>query len=747
MTDTLVQQIASQLGRLRARWQRWVVVDMFRLLSLALLIIVAFSFIADWGFTYWHLDWVSRLLLGLVYLAILGGILIWRGVIPLMHPPSDRSLLLKLEAHDPQLADRLITGWSFAHTSTPDDVEQSPDLRHHAIASATQRIAEVDFNAVLDRPRYHKNLQQLAMIHGSWLAGLLLLVILTATGIASPWGTLGTWFERNFMLAETAWPRRTTLVVQGFGDDQRKTLAEGDDMTLRVEALGRIPRNVQAELVDADGERETILLAGVGDNRFATTIRQLLNPLQLRLNGGDHTTDWYTIDLVARPNLAAMNLHATPPPYTAEPARDLPAAQGAYTLNQGATLRIEARFDKPLNHAAVRMSQGPAIAMQLSEDRRTATGRLTGEQIQPGTLRLIIEDADGLSPTAPPGFALRILPDHPPSVRAKLAGVGTMIVANARVPIELEIEDDHHVATLHAELQRHRMQTQQASMDPMNIDIELPADEAEHRKQLDQRIELEADSWQVEPGDHVSLIFHSTDNRHQRDPQSGQWSADPQAASSNTLAWRIVTAAQLRKDLLRRQQEQRFAFDRMIRDQQSIIEETQVLIATLNTPEQWSLSATRQLQRLIRQQRMMTNRVRASAQAHRAIVDEVIYNRLETEQGPIRQRVPRLIIEPLYELAEPDGLIDRSARMLDRAQMLDPQAYDQLQQQLRLAEQAEVRLLNDLRVIRTAMVKMQGYQEAVNLMREVLRMQEQVHQQSVEEMEKMLEQEFFEDDS
>lgn len=252
----LTPDLTMPLERLRGRILRFLIVRgvLFSLICLG----VAFwgLMLLDFGvFSAFGLDWAQVLpaplrgLPVLFLLAILGAIIVFRVVQPALLPLSRSSLAILLERRFPaELREQLITA---VDLGDPDEAERrgySRDMAERVFAGARSAISKANADLVLDWPGL------------SLVASLALLVCIVPWPIALGMGwihskisvatdpkevTPSSWKEiasilldRNVLLKDLAWPRRSFLVLEGFPASGETVIGQDlGQVSLRVRAV------------------------------------------------------------------------------------------------------------------------------------------------------------------------------------------------------------------------------------------------------------------------------------------------------------------------------------------------------------------------------------------------------------------------------------------------------------------------------------------------------------------------------
>lgn len=714
--------IEAKLARLRRSVRLWLVLDGLAALCGSFVILAALSLLVD---RYFRMDGTQRalsLLLGLGVLGFLG----WRRLVrPLMRPLGDDALGLIVEARHRELRERLISALEFARLRDPEAIGSSAPLVQAAIAEGVRAAEGIDFADTLDRRGRTRNVGLLA------LAG----AVVAAACVAFP-STVSLWFARNVLLLNRPWPQSTHLTILG-AEGGELVCPRGDDLTVQVRAerSGVVPSVVMIRFRLAGGASGSEPMVVMGENTFSTTFRNVLEPFRFYVWGGDAETPWCQVRLVERPVVESLTLICTPPSYVGKGPHPLPSDVGSYPILLGSVLEVRGTASKPLRSAELVFGKAKPIPMRPPEGSESSSGgfrefcaTLAGSALQSTTYAIELVDSDGLASRQPARFSLKVVPDQKPIVRARLEGIGDMIVPRAVVPVHAKISDDYAVVS--AELVA--TASSESTKEPATHRAPFgDRKDAYGQRQVTLSHRLEVQPLNLLPGTHLALHVEAKDN----DTVSG-----PKVGISGTFSLRIVTEDELRNELLRREQEQRLEFERILADQQKLLENSRALEATLKrdpalaAKDRDLLAASEKLQRLV------GGRCLAIAAQFTQILAEVESNRLEADPQVARERLHGRIIEPLELLARRGVL--QAADLLDGARKALPttekQPKDESLAALADAAKEQEELVKIMREILRHMVKWEGYQEAVNLLREVLKAQRNVHEETIREYQRRI---------
>lgn len=705
--DPQIGTIRARLAALRSGVRVWMAING---LSLLLVVLVTMAFVSL-GIDYLaHMDLAQRAVLLILAIGTLGGLAYRRLVRPLLRPISDHGLCLEVEARRRELADRLITA---VQLSELDDVAArtvSAAMVRRAVRDGNEAVSRLSFDDLLDHSQRNRRLA----------AGISAVAVLIIAMFALP-QTMGLWFHRNVLLENTPWPRETTLNVL----DARSgviSVAEGADFDLRVMASpdGVIPREVRAQSRPNDGgEIATRPLAKTEDNLFRTTYENIEEPFGFRVSGNDHTTQWFEVRVLDRPDLEELEIAVTRPDYVGGDTRMLPPGQSAYRVLKGSSVQIRGRSQKPLQRVLLRL--GEKNIRDIVPEGQTVFGiRIPAGDLAGGRYGIHLKDTQGISIRRPVEFVLRLQADRKPDARAELQGIGGLILPAARLPVTARIRDDHGITAAWI-----LCQTSSEDAEGTGERMELPGltkrldnapSEIEHLGRLDMG------DLELEPDTNVLLRLQARDN----DQVSG-----PKVGESSTLSLRVVTPQELRAELLQREQELHQTFKRMLNDQKDLHESCRILRAEIGQNETISPPEQRSIVRLERGQRKMAQRAGELADQFAEIVAQVRNNRLEKEGGPIQKRLAQEIILPIRTLAT--DLNPRAAEYFREARSSGDVDLGASQGALERGQETQESILARMRQIQKSMVKSETIQEAINILRSILQKQRDLKEETEEE--------------
>ncbi|HEM46864.1 MAG TPA: hypothetical protein ENO23_07450 [Alphaproteobacteria bacterium] len=652
------------------------------------------------GIVQFSLDRTLRLQVDMRALLLLAalvavGVTAWRALVtPLRAHVNTSDLALLIERHAPALASRLVSAVEFVDAldaREPDWSHRSPAMVHALLDEVEAQANHLPWTRALDHQR--------AARRAGILAGGLLVGVL-AVGAGGE--TAGLWFERNVLLHDVAWPQQTRLIVENLHGGVIRC-ARGDDCTLaaRVAEGYRVPRQVFVEYETEAGDLRRTQMSRIGRApRFERVFERVADSMRCRISGGDDRTDWFTVEVVDRPAVAEVIISVRPPAYTrAAPYALRPGLTVAEVL-KGSQLQFRIRTNKPVREA--RLMRGVQPAERPVERIGELEWIVADRPETSAGYHFELTDALGLTNRServrPLQLTVQLVADKPPRVKLTVRGVSDLITPTAVLPIEVEFSDTYGLAA--AELvQESTRHTEGPHIAP------IPGVEP------GSTTSSQSFSWPLAPlgllpTDRLSLYAQARDYDDVSGPNVGQ---------SAILSLRVVSREQLLEELTRREQQQRQEFERLVRAQEDLYAELLSVLQRIGegAAAEEHRRALASLARVQRQQMIRTEAVRRRLEQ---ILLELDVNGVLTAAA--RERLGGEIVEPMGRLvrtAMPEAL-SRLSRLAQRDDAAERAAL----------RPEQTRLLETMRGVLAAMLKYEGFQEIISLLRDIVELQDSV---------------------
>ncbi|MFM8413224.1 MAG: hypothetical protein ACKOCX_00705 [Planctomycetota bacterium] len=450
----LVEPLGRLLARVRREARVWIWVESLALLAVAAAAIFWGSLLLDWLIE--PPAWV-RGAAGAGAAVVLLWLLATRLIARLATPLSDRALALAIERRQPDCGDTLSTAVTLAEaTAEPVD----GDLADRTLSAAAALARRVSPAAVFRRGR----------LLGLAAVGMLAASSVAALGAARP-AVASLWARRMVLLEDAPWPRRVRLEAEGFRDGVR-TVARGSDVDLlvRATAVGPVPEIVELRSRSGAGEWQTVRMGTRGSEAadgltFGHLLTAVGDNVELEIRGGDARLRGLVLDVVDPPALAAATVECTLPDYLGG-GRRAPPASRVIPVPRGSRVEVTLTATKPLAAGTLtgRFADEPAVAAdEPAEAADAGDGRVVASFTAAGpsgaaltaeipsldadcTLAANFNDTEGITNREPITLVLTAVPDEPPRLALRLAGISTAVTPAARLPIVGTLTDDHGLA-------------------------------------------------------------------------------------------------------------------------------------------------------------------------------------------------------------------------------------------------------------------------------------------------------------
>ncbi len=651
---------------------------------------------------------------------------------------SDSNAATVLERRFPQLNDSLLTAVML--TSQPTDpAEIDRDLLAATCREAAAQMARLDVRKVFNPRPLWRN---------CGAAGVLVLSV-AAFALLLP-DAFGTWTRRVLTFSDELWPRSTRLEVEGFAGGVQKVARGADvEVVARADAnMPVVPQVVEVRYRTQGGGRgrATMDRRGVAhgpEDRFqeyAYTFRSVLADIQFDVVGGDDRVCDRRIQVVDSPTISQMTLDCELPAYIGRKEPPLPVS-GVMQLPAGSRVTVHAAAaNKDLVEIQVNgiVDDRPAPLKVLKGSDLTADRRgfpyALGPLLKDTTLLFTLTDSDGIRGRDPVRLSLVPLPDRPPQVAVQLDGIGTAITPQARIPAAGRITDDYGLGRVWFEYA---------------VDGRKPGDRVV-RQFTDHPTDFQLAGTAMEladltlrPGQKLAITVKAAD--------LCDLGHGPNVAGSERWLLDVVTPEQLRVMLESRELVLRQRFDAMVQE----MTETRDLLARLDVgpppaadpakkpadaaakghepgdDEPADSPARQGTLRRLRIEGALTNcrkntpEVLGLAESFDDIRKELINNRIDTEE--LKGRLQKGIAEPLRHIAE--MMIPELERRLEGLQAVLDNATKSPALRA-LAQQQADEILLAMRKVRDRMIEVEDFNEAVNLLREIIKTQDQLHDET-----------------
>jgi len=536
----LPRAIADRLGALRGRLRTKALVSGAAMSVLAVGVFIHGTFLLDR-----LLDLPSAfrgvlLLLGAGSIAAVVHLKLLR---PASTPRSDDDLALLLERAHPALNDSLISAVQLSRGASPGTHEVLSDAMVGAVvATAEARIASVDDAKV-------------EVGQGAGRAALLALVVLLVTVFLFTTrerdGAI--WFQRMILLSDKPWPRTVEL------DDPvyATVVAKGDDVEVRVRVTRGAPTRIAVTAEFATQGRTDPIPMVDERGEWRTTLENVAEPFRFFIEGGDYRSQWFKVDVRARPRVELFEAWLGPPSYTRLP--DTPKGAPLADLNvkvPGGTLVLWRATSSSKLKAGELLFATPASVTEvqagsIASDGRTFEGRFRVKDSTAVTVRLV--SSEGFETPAAAQYQVRAITDRLPDVRIVKPGRNKDVAKQALVSLKVEVKDDYQprAAALVTQLVSAKAPKEPRPEVRTPLAGLPPTEPGALQATLEHVIDLAQMDGGVAEGDRITYWVEAVDERA---GEKGDTTSVP--PESRGRSEKYVLSVISEDDLLRRQQQQ-----------------------------------------------------------------------------------------------------------------------------------------------------------------------------------------------
>jgi hypothetical protein len=494
-----------------------------------------------------RLDRPLRITVMVVSLGVLGYITWKRLIAPLLVPMASESLALLAESRFPQLGDRLISALQF---SNRDDLERSGMSQ-----AMIGRMAE-QANELADRLDFNEIVEKRAL--GKTAGGAGGLVLLAALLVLFAPSTMGLWFQRNVLMAQVDWPQDTYLVVSGTDAEGNFTVLRGEDLEVIVTVE---PNSVAPPFITLHARYDTIGMTEEridrspdgpdGRPRYVKTFQAVSEPFEFYVTGGDDQRDQrnpHRVFLIDPPTLQQLRFEVEYPRYMYRENQAINSDVGVISIPVGSRVNVMGVSSKPLSQAGILLDDSDeptgtmAVLPYKEENGKSRPRRIKGNffvgdlnESRTRTLRFLLVDTDGHRSTRGQQYILQIERDRKPTVTARKTGVETMITAQARIPVQIKVTDDHGVS-------RARFVLQKGDANAVRLGEEMtPSRQTQREFRTAGTLDLQSHpDLRIVPGDLLHLMVEAEDN----------FPDNPNVGRSSPMTMRVVADSELMSHLL-----------------------------------------------------------------------------------------------------------------------------------------------------------------------------------------------------
>jgi hypothetical protein len=281
-----------------------------------------------------------------------------------------------------------------------------------------------------------------------------------------------------------------------------------------------------------------------------------------------------------------------------------------------------------------------------------------------------------------------------------------MITVDATLPLQMEFKDEYGLATAELVL---RVTRENYDETPLPLSGFKPGLTTFSTSQ-----QWSVGSLALLDGERLTLQVRATDF----DNING-----PNFAQSPDRTFRVVSSEELLAELARREQQYRMAFERLVETQEQIRGKLLSILSHADRDLDEASLATA-LAPLERRQRNLASSVNVLRQQFAQILSELAISQLD--DFDTRERLEEGIIDPLMKLAKRD--------MIAAADAIRQWSRESSTAKAELVDPLQAKLLSQLRAVLARMIQWEGYHEVVSLLRDIVRLQGELTEETKSEV-------------
>ncbi|MFI4876195.1 MAG: hypothetical protein ACIALR_12680 [Blastopirellula sp. JB062] len=696
----------------------------------------------------------------LIGIAGVSGYILYRWVLArLLTRMSDASMAILIERRYPEFRESLLTAVESPVEEELTEIAFREGMIRQAVSHAVESSRQVKLNEIFNPWPLARNVAVAAAL-------LISIGVFAVVSLDS----FQTWGRRLYALSDETWPRLAQIEVVGVEVSRPAIAADGTTAADVIEvvpfkngvatvARGSSPKllvraRADAQVVPtycsivyqtADGAGGSVAMQRVGAarNDFQRYIFQrkplksILSSISFDVIGYDHRLRDLRIETVDSPTILKMQVDATPPAYTNLLPRvsDLTSSS---ELPIGSQFILFAKTNKPIVRveiANLREQTNRELTLPEPTDQFELNFPPLGDDL---SLELSLFDSDGIYSESPYRVRIAAVADQAPNVNLQLAGIGTSITPEARIPLQGTVADDYETKDVWLEVQPNDGDVAPFAIEPS---AQGAVEDAFDLKETPQAPDLVA-------GDQVSLVLKASDLH--------DLTGGPNIGASTRYPLDVVAPSKLLSLLEARELGLRRRFEQILRETQELREEfvrvqfdakriaagpSAFSSDDLKEGDASDPVAKRQqaielqllrVQRTPQASRKAEDELRGVAAGFEEIRQEIINNRVDTEKR--KERLENDVIGPINQIADVRQPQLRAAITQLEASLDDPtQSVEAVQ--AAIAETDEIILA--MQQVLDKMLDLETFNELVDQIREIIQLQEELQKDTETEQKRL----------
>jgi hypothetical protein len=345
--------------------------------------------------------------------------------IGLLASDDDLAVARRVGAHFPGIRDRLLDALQLYQEREALQEKYSPALIDASFADLYENIRPLAFTASVSTARLRPVRTAVLSAAGLFLLALLL----------SPSGFLSS-ANRLLHYGEAfAAPKTIEFVVEPGNAE----IVRGESVTITVHTLGS-PVSALSLLTRQHGQMEfdTQLLKLSDGGVFKTVLANMKGTTEYSVSAEKVTSPTFTITVLDRPLIRALQLKIVSPAYTRIPPKIPEENIGDISAYPGSAVTVLLGASKELSAASLLFHDSTVV--RLSAKGSNASGQFTVRKN--GSYHLLLKDRDGLPNLDPVEYTVKVIPDEYPTAAILSPARNLDLTGEMKLELFLRVKDD-----------------------------------------------------------------------------------------------------------------------------------------------------------------------------------------------------------------------------------------------------------------------------------------------------------------
>ena len=312
-------------------------------------------------------------------------------------------------------------------------------------------------------------------------------------------------------------------------------VGRGEPLALAAAVKGKpVDRATLFLRSEADDSKTITLVSRSQDPiEFAHRVRSVEQPFAYRFRAGDGQTEWYTVGVADRPEIADLRMTITPPAYTGRPAKAFDRLPQRVSALEKSELELALRPKAAVEIVELRLSADKTVRLSADADGWFRWNKTLEEAF---TLSAVLTESHGLTNRRIPKCQFAVYPDKPPAVKVLTPDDQMAVRPDDTVQITFTASDDVGIGTAELLVYDEAAATT-ADGEPVPIAaIPIPLGDQQGARSIQHSVDLDLNQFMAEDGSQISYEIRVRESR-------GGGSQSPTIAMNEPIARMVGNTA------------------------------------------------------------------------------------------------------------------------------------------------------------------------------------------------------------